>query len=188
MNGIIYLIRNRQNHKGYVGKTINPEERFRKHRCGNSGSEYLNRAVRKGGWENFSLEILEEVPEYQLAKREEYWIQELGTFTPAGYNLTLGGEGVPGLQHTEESRRNMSAHSRGECHPMYGKHHSEETKRKISEAHKRLKKRKQFCLRGHPYDKENTYVDSNGKRFCRACDREKHRRRRIKYGNRQANR
>lgn len=186
MIGTIYLIQNRQGRKGYVGKTTDPTERFRKHKCGNSGSKYLNRAVKKEGWENFSLEILEEVPESNLNEREGYWIQELGTLVPGGYNLTLGGEGVPGLRHTEESRRSMSIHSSGKYHPMYGKHHSEETKRKISRAHKRLKKQKQFCLRGHPYDSRNTYVDPKGKRFCRACDREKHRRRR-RYGNHQAN-
>lgn len=28
------------------------------------------------------------------------------------------------------------------------------------------------CLRGHPYDEDNTYVDRRGYRSCRACHRE----------------
>lgn len=36
------------------------------------------------------------------------------------------------------------------------------------------------CPQGHLYDEANTYVDSQGKRHCRACDRERHRRRRSR--------
>lgn len=35
------------------------------------------------------------------------------------------------------------------------------------------------CPQGHPYDEVNTRVRSTGKRDCRACDREAHRRRRA---------
>lgn len=31
--------------------------------------------------------------------------------------------------------------------------------------------RKTTCPRGHPYDKRNTRVNSDGSRHCRACDR-----------------
>ena len=30
---------------------------------------------------------------------------------------------------------------------------------------------KTHCPQGHPYDEENTRIDSRGKRKCRACDR-----------------
>jgi hypothetical protein len=39
-----------------------------------------------------------------------------------------------GKPHTEEWKREQSERMRGENHPMYGKHHSEETKEKISKA------------------------------------------------------
>jgi len=35
--------------------------------------------------------------------------------------------------------------------------------------------RKTNCLRGHPYDAQNTYVDRAGKRHCRTCNRERQR-------------
>lgn len=39
---------------------------------------------------------------------------------------------------SEETRRRKSKATRGENHPMFGKTHSEESKRKMSEAHKRM--------------------------------------------------
>jgi hypothetical protein len=39
---------------------------------------------------------------------------------------------------------------------------------------------KTHCIRGHEFDLINTYFDRNGHRECRACDREKDRRRRSR--------
>lgn len=40
------------------------------------------------------------------------------------------------------------------------------------------------CPRGHPYDEGNTYIRKDGARSCRACNRERHRRKRgsVAYG------
>ena len=43
-----------------------------------------------------------------------------------------------GKHHSEESKKKMSEAKKGEKHPMYGKHHSDESKKKISEAHKNI--------------------------------------------------
>lgn len=43
-----------------------------------------------------------------------------------------------GRPHTDKWKQEQSERMKGENHPMYGRHHSEETKRKISEAHKNL--------------------------------------------------
>jgi len=61
-------------------------------------------------------------------------------------NLTAGGEGSSGFTHSEKTKRKMSQKQKGENNPsygkigenspLYGKLHSEETKRKLSEAHK----------------------------------------------------
>ena len=50
-----------------------------------------------------------------------------------GYNIQNGGNVN---KHTEESKRKMSEAQKGEKSHMYGKHPSEETKRKMSEAQK----------------------------------------------------
>lgn len=36
---------------------------------------------------------------------------------------------------------------------------------------------KSECNRGHPFTPENTYLDRLGKRYCKTCDAERHRRR-----------
>ena len=41
-----------------------------------------------------------------------------------------------GKHHSEETRKKMSEAKNGENHPMFGKHHSEETRKKMSEATK----------------------------------------------------
>jgi len=46
-------------------------------------------------------------------------------------NIIDGGTGVTGLTHTEESRKKMG--SKGSCHPNWGKHLKESTKRKIAD-------------------------------------------------------
>lgn len=45
-------------------------------------------------------------------------------------------KGVPG---TEDFRKKMSEVTSGENNPFYGRHHTEETKKKISEAHKGMR-------------------------------------------------
>lgn len=60
--------------------------------------------------------------------------------------------------------------------------HTEESKHKMSESHKRAFASgrpaptgggtKTHCPKGHPYDEENTYVSPDGKRACKACGRE----------------
>ena len=52
-----------------------------------------------------------------------------------GYNCIGGGSnGSP----SEETRKKISKAFKGENHPMYGKHHTEETKKKISDSHKAI--------------------------------------------------
>ena len=48
-------------------------------------------------------------------------------------NLTFGGEGPSGIKFSEEHKKNLSEAHKGEKHPFYGKHLSEETKQKMSE-------------------------------------------------------
>ena len=43
---------------------------------------------------------------------------------------------LTGKHHSLETKRKISEANKGENHPLYGKHHSEESKRKMSEAHK----------------------------------------------------
>lgn len=68
------------------------------------------------GIDNFSFKIIEECDREILDERECYWINKLNTLEPYGYNICNGGVKLF-----------------GENNPFYGKNHTEETKRIISE-------------------------------------------------------
>ena len=60
------------------------------------------------------LEIIEECEtQEQLNEREIFWIAELNTKHPCGYNQTDGGEGFRGFKHTQEHNAKIAAANRG---------------------------------------------------------------------------
>ena len=129
--GSIYLIRNTVNGKSYIGQTRQDAEKTRIpiHLTG-KGNQILKRAIEKYGKDAFTYEILHDgiIPEF-LGDLEIEAIAKYNTVVPNGYNLTHGGEGgIP----SEETRKKLS----GERNHFYGKKHSPETRRKISEAAK----------------------------------------------------
>ena len=69
--------------------------------------------------------------EEEMNSDEQYYIEFFDTLYPNGYNLTKGGDG--GIL-CEETRRKLSNSHKGKIPPNKGKPHSDETKKKISEA------------------------------------------------------
>ena len=193
--GYIYKITNKINQKFYIGQTVKerPTDRFSQHKYlarhpeqehGNSIS-LLHQSMAKYGVDNFTFEIIEQVDDDKLNEREQYWIKELNSFVPSGYNLTKGGDGSKGYSRsqTAEERQNRSESAKkyyeehpeakeqarertkklweneeyrkkvtesnikfykehpdmfkGENNPFYGKHHTEESLKKIKEASKK---------------------------------------------------
>lgn len=131
--GVIYVRPNLINGKKYVGQATTKRFKERQKTWKNLNKPYagpaINAARAKYGIDNFGFEILKECNDDELDYWEKYYIKELNTKAPYGYNLTDGGEGMTGYTHSEETRKKLS-----ECHK--GKHLSEETKRKISEGKK----------------------------------------------------
>lgn len=85
----IYKVTNLINGKAYVGQTNNFHRRYNEHkRHIANGDKLLYLAIEKYGWENFLMEIIEENVE-NYNEREQYWIRELNTLTPNGYNIDL---------------------------------------------------------------------------------------------------
>lgn len=153
--GFIYLRTNKVNGKKYVGQATDLEERQRKWNCLKQpyAGIFLNRARAKYGLNAFDFEILKECKDEELNQWEMYYIKELNTKAPNGYNLTDGGDGKLGCpcseetkkkiadgnrgkKHSEEAKKKMSEQQKGENNSFYGKHHSEESKQKMSEAKK----------------------------------------------------
>ena len=91
----IYKITNTDTNTIYVGKTnLTINERFDRHVKNSKNSEtYLYNAMRKYGIDKFIIEILEECTDDILNDREIFWIDQLNTFVPNGYNMTKGGDG-----------------------------------------------------------------------------------------------
>ena len=89
--GIIYKITSPSG-KVYVGQTIQDfNVRIRDHKQLSSGCTAISRAIQKYK-DQMKYEIVEDnVPQEQLDDREIYWIKELNSLAPNGYNLTSGG-------------------------------------------------------------------------------------------------
>lgn len=99
MQGVfhVYLIKNSENDKMYVGVTTKGyEHRFYNHKYQsrkNGRCSALYAAIRKHGDEKFSVELLEVCHSFEhMNERERHWIKELDTMSPNGYNLTDGGD------------------------------------------------------------------------------------------------
>jgi len=89
--GIIYKITSPSG-KVYVGQTVRSfEERIRNHKCKSSGCTALKSAIDKYV-DQMKYEIIEDnIPQEYLDEREIFWIKELNSLAPNGYNLSSGG-------------------------------------------------------------------------------------------------
>ena len=80
--------------KSYIGQTTYSIY----DRAGIDGKRYKNctifyRAIQKYGLENFSIEILDEVPEEELELKENEYMRKYNTIKPNGYNYYEVGSG-----------------------------------------------------------------------------------------------
>ena len=97
--GYIYKITNLINNKVYIGKTERTvNKRWKEHVKNAKTDKYQNiilyRAMRKYGIDNFKVEAIDEVSNFEdLDEREIYWINYYQSCGEKGYNTTGGGEG-----------------------------------------------------------------------------------------------
>lgn len=109
----VYLITNTVNGKLYVGKTVySAHYRAQQHRrCGHG---ILDHAIKKYGWEKFSVRVLYQgTSEREINVVERAMIAQYNTLKPRGYNLTIGGEGTVGYKMSEEGKARVSAQFKG---------------------------------------------------------------------------
>ena len=128
----VYSIFNKLNGKIYIGKTNDPEGRWKKHkttaRCKDAdGRFYIHRAMDKWGIKNFTFTVFQTLYNIEdLNAAETYWIKHFNCRDPNfGYNLTDGGEGCYGRVFSEETRERMRQKATG-------RKHTPETLEKIS--------------------------------------------------------
>lgn len=128
----IYLRTNKINGMQYVGETENFDRREKEWKClkRKYANWYITEERNKYGLDNFNVVIINHCETQEEAyELEEKYIKELGTKYPEGYNMTDGGVGLKGYNHLQETKKKIS-----EAHK--GKKMSEEHKKKLSEAHK----------------------------------------------------
>lgn len=75
----IYKITRLKTGEIYIGKSVNVKDRWVQHaksafHCGTISHSVLHTTIEKDGIENFTWELLEEVPKDNLSNREKYWI------------------------------------------------------------------------------------------------------------------
>jgi group I intron endonuclease len=138
----IYKATNTINGKVYIGFDSNWPNRKRIHKSNSSKKDYhFYRAIRKHGWDNFQWEIIYQSKDKLHCKdvMEPYFIKLFDTFT-VGYNKTMGGEGVFGLQRIQspEEKQKRSLLMRGNNHGSGNKNKplSKERKQKLSDIKK----------------------------------------------------
>ena len=183
----VYMHKNKLNNKVYIGITSKSlSERFRNGNGYNYNAHFKS-AINKYGWDGFEhILIADNLTSEQAFEMEKSLIAKYdSTCREKGYNVSFGGEmGMIGYHHTAEAKQKMSDNHwskrgkskllgtklpeyrieqlrkrKGELSPWYGKHHTEETKRKISDSnkgekaywhnHKMTEEHKQHIAEGH---------------------------------------
>ena len=134
MYGVIYKLTNKLNGKPYIGQT--KQKLIRRLNQHTFGQQYIDGVIQDVGWENFTVEVLEECEtREQLNEREKFWIAHFNCKAPNGYNLTKGGAGSLEYICSDETREKKSVAVMGAKNPFWGRRHTTESKNLMSAAH-----------------------------------------------------
>lgn len=112
---VIYKFQNKINQKIYIGQTNNFQKRYSSHKSSaynKQANDYnvpFHNAIRKYGIENFSYEILEEIPDNEsqdfIDEREQFFIAYYNSsINENGYNVSKGGKGYSPIPLPFEER------------------------------------------------------------------------------------
>lgn len=119
MKSGIYCFQNTINGKRYIGQAVDLDRRLYEHiyylRLGKDKSVALQRAADKYGMENFDITILEYCDTLELNDKEVYYIKYFQSNNKDyGYNLSSGGNsGLLGFKHSDETRKKISEAKKG---------------------------------------------------------------------------
>lgn len=122
----LYRITNQLNGKIYIGQTQNPTRRWSSHKSSAKKEAYnkvIAQAFRKHGIINFSYEIIAMCKTQEDTDSTEVeLIKQYDSLTTGhGYNVKPGGDVVSGWHHSEETRKKISESNMGKEMPPHTK-------------------------------------------------------------------
>lgn len=166
----IYSITNLKNNKRYIGITSDTYNRKRAHLWAldnnKHSNEKLQNAYKKYGKECFCFEIIEKLDTEDrilALERENFYIKKYDSYKN-GYNKSLGFDGSTLQKRTQETLAKMSKFMKGNKYWL-GKHHTEETKKKIGAVHKNkvvsdeTRKKLSKALKGKQVGEKNPFYN-----------------------------
>lgn len=124
--------------KVYIGQSINILRRLKEYKYVRCKEQiYLYRSILKHGWSAHKFEILHHCDKEELNRLEKYYVDLFNSYNSKyGMNLRDGGG----------SHGKMSIESKAKMARMrIGRKHSEESKKRMSESHKKIVKSKEWC-------------------------------------------
>lgn len=128
----IYIITNNINQKKYIGQTLNPKRRWMVHRTICKPLTYIDNTIAKYGVTNFSFAVIAEC--WSQAEADELEILLIRLYSSIdknyGYNIKPGGKVSYGWSHTEETKRKISEAEKGKIM-------SDESRIKMSKSQKK---------------------------------------------------
>jgi len=135
MKNCIYKIENNINSKIYIGSAEKFNLRYNQHKHhllkGTHHSRILQNFVNKYGFECLSFKIIEENV-FNLIDREQFYIDKLNPF----FNIRKIANSMKGTKRTDEQKKYMLEQRLKKSGYVKNRFVSEETRKKISEAHK----------------------------------------------------
>lgn len=149
----IYKITNSVTGKIYIGSSVNIGRRIYLHkwslRTNRHHSVYLQRSWDKHGEDVFEFSLVQECATDRLQEVEQKYLDKLKPYKrDIGYNVCNRSDSCRGVIRPPEFGRKISKGKigkkinrvlpgkKGEGHHFFGRHHSEESKKKMSEARK----------------------------------------------------
>ena len=144
----IYGILNIENGKVYIGQSNNIKGRWSCHKSELRGGYHINKhlqsAWNKYGEGKFKFIVITEAPPTDLNDLECYWIKSCCSGRRRfGYNKNMGGQGVS----LTEERKETIVYKTGKDHWHWGRKLSDETKARIGNAHRGMKRSPETCRR-----------------------------------------
>jgi group I intron endonuclease len=172
-------------HKEYIGQTAHEDFQVRLNGhmsdVKNGRKRHLYNAIRKYGWDQFTIEILHNFPregnwQERLDELEIQEIAQRGTLSPGGYNNETGGNRNKVLH--EDTKELMSSVRSGEQHAMFGKHHQDEAKDLLRDANRKEVQQRsrdgtEFIRTFMSIEDASQETGADGSHICKVCKGER---------------